>query len=61
MQATQPLTEKKEVNPMPNGPELIEKLAKRLERHVILEIATECRTIDELIEKLKAIIEADKD
>ncbi|MDR2525709.1 MAG: protein phosphatase [Oscillospiraceae bacterium] len=41
---------------MPNSAEMIEQLAKQLERHIILEMAQECETLEELIEKLKAVI-----
>ena len=41
---------------MPNSAETIEKLAKQLERHVILEMAQECQSLQELIEKLKVVI-----
>ena len=45
---------------MPNSAETIEKLAKQLERHKLLELASDCKTIEEFIEKLKTVIENDK-
>lgn len=44
---------------MPNTAEMIEKLAKQLERHKLLELASECKTLDEFIEQLKTLIEKD--
>ena len=44
---------------MPNSAETIEKLAKQLERHKLYELANDCKTLEEYIEKLKAIIEND--
>ena len=41
---------------MPNSGELIEKLAKQVERLIIIEMAQECETLEEFIEKLKAIV-----
>ena len=43
---------------MPNSAETIEKLAKQLERHIILETALECETLEEFIEKLRAIMKS---
>ena len=45
---------------MPNNGELIAKLSKQLTQRELYELASECRTIEEFLEKLKAIIESDK-
>jgi len=42
---------------MPNSAELIEKLSRQVERLIILEMARECETLEELIEKLKTLTE----
>ena len=42
---------------MPNSAELIEKLAKELQTLKILEMLKECETLEEAIEKLKALTE----
>ena len=44
---------------MPNSAEMIEKLAKQLERHILLETASQCETLEEFIEKLKTMITSD--
>ena len=44
---------------MPNRAEMIEKLAKQLERHVLLETALECETLEEFVEKLKTMIKSE--
>jgi len=44
---------------MPNNGELISKLSKQLTQRELLELANDCKTLEEFIEKLKAIIEND--
>lgn len=39
---------------MATAPETIERLAREAERLKILQIAQQCKTLEELIEKLKA-------
>ncbi|MCL2300593.1 MAG: protein phosphatase [Firmicutes bacterium] len=45
---------------MPNSAETIEKLSKQVERLILLEVAQECTTLEEFIEKLKAIVQENK-
>jgi len=44
---------------MPNSAKMIEKLAKQLERHILLETALECETLEEFVEKLRAMMKND--
>ena len=40
---------------MPNAAEVIEKLARESERLLLLELARNCKDLDEFIEKVKAM------
>jgi len=42
---------------MSNTAEIVEKLTKELTLHKTLDLATECETLEEFIEKLKLVIE----
>ena len=42
---------------MPNSAEMIEKLARELQTLRILEMLKDCETLEEAIEKLKALTE----
>ena len=44
---------------MPNGAKTIERLARLLERYKLLALADECESLEDFIEKLKAIIESE--
>lgn len=44
---------------MPNASETIERLARESERRRILEIASECKDVQEVIEKIKALLNAE--
>ena len=43
---------------MPNTAEIVEKLSRQIERYKLLDMAADCETLEEFIEKLKAIIES---
>ena len=43
---------------MPNAAEAIEKLAREAERLRLLELARECKDLDEFIEKVRAMTTA---
>ncbi|MCL2446092.1 MAG: hypothetical protein FWD06_04945 [Oscillospiraceae bacterium] len=45
---------------MPNASEMIAKLAKQVERQDIYKMASKCKTLEEFLEKLDAIIESEK-
>ena len=53
-----PYEGREDMDEMPNAAEAIEKLAREAERLRLLELARECKDLDEFIEKVKAMTTA---